>query len=80
VSMGAWMEAWEHYAPARRYVLFGDRSGFPDYPPIDLALLRLQAVSRQASRPGFRERRRGPSLHPTKGYRGAHKLFRGGSR
>lgn len=25
-------------------------------------------------------RRRPPTLNPTKGYRGAHKLFRGGSR
>ncbi len=29
---------------------------------------------------GSKKRRRAPYFHPTKGYRGAHKLFRGGSR
>lgn len=31
-------------------------------------------------RRGSAKRRKAPRLNPTKGYRGAHKLFRGGSR
>ncbi len=81
MSMDAWLEAWDQQASNRsQYVLRGDASGFSDYPPIDLTLLRLRHVLGRSTRPGFREPRRGPSLHPTKGYRGAHKLFRGGSR
>jgi hypothetical protein len=32
------------------------------------------------NRAGSKARRKKPRVHPTKGYRGAHKLFRGGSR
>lgn len=65
-----WDRAWARTMPTYIFRL--------EPPPLDVTLLNLRATVAECWRQPRRPFR--PRLHPTKGYRGAHKRFRGGSR
>lgn len=74
-----WLEAWDRFAHAPPLVLRNE---------LERDMARLGASVRARNdigwdgrpRRGSAKRRAAPHLNPTKGYRGAHKLFRGGKR
>lgn len=72
-------DTWERLAATPSYLLRNE---------IERDMVRVSASIRTRMdldwhgrpRRGSAKRRAAPRLNPTKGYRGAHKLFRGGSR